>query len=46
MTYELESPLRDSTCGIAVVDDVSQQVRGDDHDLVVGEVVQELSGRH
>ena len=46
MTHELKSPLGDSSHGIAVADDVSQQVRGDDHDLVVGEVVQELSGRH
>ena len=46
MTHELESPLGDSSCGIAVADDVSQWVWGNDHDLVVGEVVQELPGRH
>ena len=39
MTHELESPLGDSSHGITVADDVSQLVRGDDHDLVVGEVV-------
>ena len=46
MTHELEIPLGDSSCGITVADDVSQRVRSDDHDFVVGEVVQELSGRH
>ena len=39
VTHELESPLGDSSHGIAVVEDVSQRVRGDDHDLMVGEVV-------
>ena len=46
MTHELESPLRDSSHGITVADDVSQRVRGDDHDFVVGEVVRELLGHH
>ena len=45
VTHELESPLGDLSHGIAVVDDVSQRVRGDDHDLVVSEVVQELPSR-
>ena len=46
MTHELESPLGDSFRSIAVADDVCQWVRGDDHDPMVGEVVQEHSGRH
>jgi len=46
MTHELESPLGDSSHDIEVANDVSQHVRGDDHDLVVGEVVQELSDHH
>ena len=39
VSHELESPLGDSSRSIAVADDVSQWVRGDDHDRVVGEVV-------
>jgi len=39
VAHELESPLGDSTSGITVMDDLPKWVRGDDHDLVVGEVV-------
>ena len=46
MAHELESPLGDSSCSITVADDVFQRVRGYDHDLMVGEVVQELPGHH
>ena len=46
MTHELESPLGDLASGVTVMDDLPEWVRGDDHDLVVGEVVQELPGRH
>ena len=46
MAYELESPLRHPAGGIAVMNDLPKWVQGDDHDLVVGEVVQELSGHH
>ena len=46
MTHELECPFGDSSYGIAVADDVSQQVGRDDDDLMIGEVVPELLGRH
>ena len=46
MAHELESPLGDSADDVMVMDDLLEWVRGDDHDLVVGEVVQELLGRH
>jgi len=46
MAHELESPLGDSAGGDAVTDDLPKWVRGDDHDLMVGEVVQELPGHH
>ena len=46
VAHELKSPLRDSVGGVAVMDDLSEWVRGDDHDLMVGEVVQELLGHH
>ena len=39
MAHELESPLRDPVDSITVTDDLLEWVRGDDHDLVVGEVV-------
>ena len=42
MAHELESPFEDSSCGVVVVDDVSQWVRTDDDNFVIGEVVQEL----
>ena len=45
-THELKCPLGDSSHGVTVADDVSQRVRSDDHDFVVGEVVQELLGGH
>ena len=46
VAHELKSPFGDSSHGIAVADDVSQWVRSDDDDLVIGEVVQELLGHH
>ena len=46
VAHELKSPLGDSTRGVVVMDDVSQRVCGDNDDLMVGEVVQELPGRH
>ena len=46
MAYELQCPFGDSSCGVAIVDDVSQQVQSDDDDLVIGEVVQEFLGHH
>ena len=46
MAHELKCPFGDSFCGIAVADYVSKRVQGDDYDLMVGEVVQELSSRH
>ena len=39
VTHELEHLLGYSSRGIAVVDEVSQWVRGDDHDLMFGDVV-------
>ena len=46
MTHELESPLGDSVDDVTVMDDLPEWVQGDDHDLVIGEVVQELPGHH
>ena len=46
MAHELESPLGDSAGGIMVMDDLPKWIRGDNHDLMVGEVVHELPGRH
>ena len=46
MAHELESPIGDLCCDVAVVDDVSQWVRSDDDDFMIGEVVQELLGCH
>jgi len=46
VAYELECPFGDSFCDIVVADDVSRWVRSDDDDLVIGEVVLELSGHH
>ena len=46
MAHELECPFGDSSCGVVVADNVSQQVQSDDDDLVIGEVVQEFLGRH
>ena len=46
MAHELESPLGDPADGATVTDDLPKWVRGDDHDLVVGEVVQEFLGCH
>ena len=39
VAHEHESPLRDSVGGIAVTEDLPEWVRGDDHDLMAGEVV-------
>ena len=39
MAHELESPLGDSAGGVVVTNDLLEWVRGDDHDLMVGEVV-------
>ena len=39
MAHEIESLLGDSAGGVTVIDDLPEWVRGDDHDLVVGEVV-------
>ena len=46
VAHELESPLGDSVGGVAVMNDLLEWVRGDDHDLMVGEVVRELPSRH
>ena len=46
MAHELKCPFRDSSHGIAVANDVSQRVRSDDDDLVLGEVVSDLPGHH
>ena len=46
VAHELECPLRDPSCGVAVADDVPEWVRSDDRDFVVGEVVQELLSHH
>ena len=43
---ELESPLGVLADGVMVMDDLPKLVRGDDHDLMIGEVVQELLGHH
>ena len=45
-TLLIESLLGYSVSGVAVTDDLLEWVRGDDHDLMVDEVVQELSVRH
>ena len=39
VAHEFKSPLGNSSRGVAVVDDVSEWVRSDDRDFVVGEVV-------
>ena len=46
VAHELKSPVGDLANGIVVTDNLPKWVQGDDHDLVVGEVVQELLGRH
>ena len=46
MAHEFECPLGDPSRGIVVADDVPKRVSSDNHDFVVGEVVQELSGHH
>lgn len=46
VAHELERLLRDPACGIAVADDLPQWARGDDCNLVVCEVVQELPVCH
>ena len=38
VAHELKSQLRDLAGGDTVTDDLPEWVRGDDHDLVVGEV--------
>jgi len=39
VAHELESPFGDSSRGVAVADDVSQWVRSNVDDFVIGEVV-------
>ena len=46
VAHDLRSPFGDLSHGVVVADDVSQQVRSDDDDFVIGEVVQELLGHH
>ena len=46
VAHEFECPFRDLSHGVVVADDVPERVRSDDHDFVVGEVVQELPGCH
>ena len=46
VAHELECPFGDSSCGIIVADDVSQWVQSDNNDLVISEVIPELTGRH